>query len=311
MPIIKESKELLQGRVSIEQLHEAFNWKVNKENLYRKDDAKLGTIAHVPDFFATVRENQDGSKQSLGVVKGRYQVIQNDDILETVENVLGVGAGSPFDFQVKDSGARFAFRLLFPKYLCPNVQDKSDFLQLALTVKGSHDGSSGLTVQVSPIRAYCTNGLLTLGKVYAIQSIRHTRSANLGLQNIRQILEAADQEFDVLGVQIGTLSRVEFKQDQHRVLEQYAKDVLEITEPDRTKISTRQLNQVDEIVSLANRGKGNHGRTLWDAYNGLTEYVDHFRGTDEGRDWNALAGTGSELKRRALEVALEYVEAKR
>ena len=301
--ILSSSKELIKGRITIDQLQHAFDWKVEKADLYRLENEAPKCV---PDFFATVRVNQDGSKNSLGVVKSRYTVIQNDEILETVNSLLGIGAGEPFDYQIKDNGARFAFRLLFPKYLAPNVYDDSDFLQLAIAVKGSHDGSSGLTVQVQPIRKICLNGFISLGKVYALDSIRHTANANLGLGNIRRVLESVNAEFDLIGDQIKRISSVNV--DRFRA-HTYIKDVLEITEPDDSKVSTRSINQVHDVEALFRRGKGNQGRTLWDAYNGVTEYVDHYRGTNDARTWNAVAGSGADLKRRALEVALEYAAA--
>ncbi len=139
--------------------------------------------------------------------------------------------------------------------------------------------------------------------MYAIDSVRHTRSAVLNLSNIRAILSDVEGEFDLIGEQVETLSRVNIGWGR---LQEYAKTVLEIRESDDGKVSTRALNQVDAIMSLSRRGAGNHGKTLWDAYNGVTDWVDHERGTDESRAYNAVAGSGAEIKRRALEVALEY-----
>lgn len=297
--ILTGSKELIKGRVTIEQLHDAFDWKVEKDDLYRIEDHQPRRI---DGFYATVRVNSNGTN-SLGVVKSRYEIIQNATILNTVSDILGFGAGEPFDYHIKDNGAKFNFRLLFPKYLVPNVNDESDFIQLCLSVRGSHDGSSGLTVQVQPLRKVCLNGLITLGNAYAIQSVRHTRNADQNLGGIRRLFENVNAEFDLLGQQIDELSRVDVNQQQIR---DYAKIVLDVKENDEREISTRLRNQLDAISTLARRGKGNHGETLWDAYNGLTEYVDHYRGTDNEREWNATSGTGSQLKRRALEVALEY-----
>lgn len=299
--ILTASKELIKGRVSIDQLHDAFDWKVVKEPIYY--DAGNAIYKRIEDRFATVRVGEDGSKRPLGVVGERYEIIQNETILNTVSDILGVGAGEPFDYQIKGNGEKFAFRLLFPKYLVPNKYDASDFIQLCLSVRGSHDGSSGLTVQVQPIRQLCLNGLISLGKEYAVQSVRHTKNADSNLGGIRRLFHEVESEFETVSVQFERIAQVEISRSQIR---DYAKLVLDIDEADESKLSTRLVNQLDAVEDLARRGRGNHGRTLWDAYNGLTEYVDYYRGTPDQRSWNATAGTGAQLKRRALEVALEY-----
>lgn len=295
--IVQEYNKLIESKVTLDQFHSAFKWKVEKENLYIQNG-----LIDVPGFFATVRVNEDGTKTPLGVVKGRYEVIENSQVLEAVEKILGVGAGVPYDYQVQNHGARFAFRLLFPKYLAPNVNDKSNFLQLCLSVKGSHDGSSGLVVELSPILRYCLNGLLNLGKAHAVSSVRHSSGASLKLDRIKTVFGLVEEEFDTFGLQLGRLSEVTLNRIQIR---DYVKNVLGVTESDDQKISTRTRNVIADIESLAIQGRGNHGETLWDAYQGVTEYVDHYRGEKGSRGWNSVAGTGASLKREALKVALE------
>lgn len=72
----------------------------------------------------------------------------------------------------------------------------------------------------------------------------------------------------------------------------------------------------DERVAmalLAQTGRGNDGSSLWDAYNGATEFVDHTarRDTDYAKDraaFNAIAGDGAALKNRALKLAVEHAD---
>lgn len=303
--IITEKNDLIKSKVTLDQFHDAFNWKVTKDPLFINGSAEQwGQAQEVPGFFATVRENEDGSRAPLGVVKGRYEVIGNQRILDTVEELLGVGSGEPYDYQVKNNGARFAFRLLFPKYLTPNVNDKSNFLQLCLSVVGSHDGSSGLTVEISPILRYCLNGLLSLGGAHALQSVRHTANADHRLGGLRGLFGSVENEFEQFGVLLGKLSETKVTRDG---ITEYVKRVLDVTEPDNEKISARTLNVIGEIETLARRGRGNDGETLWSAFNGVTEYVDHYRGTDKARGFDSVAGGGADLKRRALEEALVLI----
>ena len=49
--------------------------------------------------------------------------------------------------------------------------------------------------------------------------------------------------------------------------------------------------------------------TLWAAYNGVTEWVDHERGRDGTRLAAAWYGEGRRIKQRALEVATALARA--
>jgi phage/plasmid-like protein (TIGR03299 family) len=74
--------------------------------------------------------------------------------------------------------------------------------------------------------------------------------------------------------------------------------------------STRTLNQLATLDGLFTRGTGNEGKTRWDGFNAVTEFVDHSRSSrvSEGRDKaevrfeSSLLGTGDSLKARAFDL---------
>lgn len=74
--------------------------------------------------------------------------------------------------------------------------------------------------------------------------------------------------------------------------------------------------EADRLVAaqLATTGAGNDGSTVWDAYNGLTELVDHTARRDtphakERAAISAIDGEGANIKARALTLAKELVAA--
>ena len=79
---------------------------------------------------------------------------------------------------------------------------------------------------------------------------------------------------------------------------------------DGVEASTRAENQAKELNRLFNTGAGNHGLTYWDAFNAVTEYVDHGRSTRvaDGRDGaevrfeSVLMGSGDALKAKAFDL---------
>jgi hypothetical protein len=74
--------------------------------------------------------------------------------------------------------------------------------------------------------------------------------------------------------------------------------------------STRARNQYNDIVDMFRGGTGNKGATRWDAFNAVTEYVDHARtirvaaGRDktEVRFESSLLGSGDAMKSKAFEL---------
>jgi hypothetical protein len=78
---------------------------------------------------------------------------------------------------------------------------------------------------------------------------------------------------------------------------------------DQTKANTRTNNIRDRVTALINGGKGNDGSSLWSAYNGVTEYVDHFRTVkNEGNRWEAsVFGSGVDMKEKAFDMACALI----
>jgi hypothetical protein len=74
--------------------------------------------------------------------------------------------------------------------------------------------------------------------------------------------------------------------------------------------SSRLKNLMEEIVRLAEAGRGNNlpsiRGTYWSAYNGLSEWLTYNRGRSDDNRLNSLwFGDSALTNRRALEVALD------
>jgi hypothetical protein len=63
-----------------------------------------------------------------------------------------------------------------------------------------------------------------------------------------------------------------------------------------------------QIVANFEQGRGNHRATLWDAYNGVTEWLDYQRGTsDSNRLDSSWFGNSAKLRVHAHSSALEFL----
>ena len=124
------------------------------------------------------------------------------------------------------------------------------------------------------------------------------------LANIREVMDLANAEFEATAEQYRLLARKSINQAD---LRKYVRRVLKI---DEENPSTRSLNIVEEIVRLAETGRGNDlpsiRGTYWTAYNGVSEYLTYNRGRSEDNRLNSLwFGDGLSTNRYALEVALD------
>jgi hypothetical protein len=63
---------------------------------------------------------------------------------------------------------------------------------------------------------------------------------------------------------------------------------------------------VSQLNNLFYNGKGNEGKTMYDAFNAITEYATHYsRKNASGRFNYANFGKGAEINRRAMAVLTE------
>jgi len=76
------------------------------------------------------------------------------------------------------------------------------------------------------------------------------------------------------------------------------------------KLSGKMANKIEQVTNLVEDGKGNGKGTIWDMYNAVTEYADHYMSSSsERRAKSALFGKGFDVKSRALDLAVKLASA--
>ena len=177
-----------------------------------------------------------------------------------------------------------------------------DTINKYLMTYTSHDGSLATGVMFAPIRTVCWNTLsMNLSSDVAKQlKVRHTKRQITTLNEIRETISLMDREFQMTASQFQKLKRAIINKDD---MVRYVKIVLECDKEE--KLSTRMSNIIDRCVELAYTGRGNNGESVWDAYNGVTEWLTHERGSDNNRLHQNAFGPGAAINQRALKVALQ------
>lgn len=250
-----------------------------------------------------VRRKNDG--RVLGVVGPRYTVLQNQDAFQWFEPFLHTKEAALHTAGSLRNGSRIW--VLAELNRDPLVIAQDDEVDKYLLLSHSHDGSLAVRVGFTPVRVVCANTLAMAHGADASKLIRvkHTKDVHQNLASIREVINLANAEFEATAEQYRLLARKSINQAD---LQRYVQKVLKVQDDKDT--GTRMKNIMEEIVSLAEAGRGNDlpavRGTFWTAYNGVTEWLTYSRGRSQENRLNSLwFGDGSNLNRQALEAALE------
>jgi phage/plasmid-like protein (TIGR03299 family) len=271
------------------------NWEAELVPLVTAD-----TQAHVD--HRAVRRKSDG--RVLGVVGPRYAVLQNHDAFGWFEPFLEAREAALHTAGSLRHGSRIWVLAKLNRE--PLVVAQGDEVEKYLLLSHSHDGSLAVRVGFTPVRVVCANTLAMAhgSDASKLLRVKHTKDVHESLANIREVINLANADFQATAEQYRLLARKSINQaDLHR----YVQRVLKV-EDDR-EAGTRMKNIIEEIVGLAEAGRGNDlpsvRGTLWTAYNGFSEWLSYSRGRSQENRLNALwFGDGANLNRQALEVAL-------
>ncbi len=235
----------------------------------------------------------------LGIVTDSYKVVQNSTAFAFLDSFLGESLEMYTTAGSWKGGARVYIRAKLPGTIvfAGNEEDRGEKY---INFNTSHDGSGSIEASLLAFRLVCSNGLMAFKKI-ASGRIRHTLNANL--DTIRESIGHLNKQFDIITMLSEKMAAQPFSvASVPTVLEKVG---LIPTESDR---STRASNIIADVSRLfdgygkGSRLNGSRG-TAWGAYNAITEYVDHYRGSNKDkRAESASIGSGALIKENALEV---------
>lgn len=279
-------------------------WDVRKIGITGTEITANGiTSIEAPDKYMTVRTHpKTGRTDYLGVVGSDYVPFQNEACCELL-NALVDESGAHFESAGSLKGGRQTFvTMKLPKAM--QVAGVDD-IGLYLAVTNSHDGSSALRVDATPVRIVCANTQrAALAKSRASYKFRHTSGAKGRVAEAREALGLMWTYFE------------EFETAAERMINEA------LTVGEFEKI-TAQLWPIGP--NPAPRTKTNHDRrnsalrglfrdaatnsairnTRWAGYQAITEYLDHHAPakTDDARANRVLtSGTVHDVKERAFSL---------
>jgi len=257
------------------------DWDVGLKPLYCGDGEHF--YEYPLNRKAIVRLDKWGQPDCVpfGMVGNEYQVLQNRDAFSFFDPILAQGM-----VELETAGALGAGeRVWVMARLKDDVEiAKGDAIQRYILLTTGHDGRTAVQIRFTPVRVVCQNTLtmslatgLDFAKAYHVPGMSGAlQDAQLGIQAILTNFKKLEENFRrMVGCKLNEQS-----------LKQYLGDVFP-DPPRRNKKSDRsfekQLARVREMRIHANRlfetGKGNATPpvrgTLWAAYNGIIEMLDH------------------------------------
>ena len=277
--------------------------------------------------YATYRAD---TSEPLGLVKAKYEVIQNIDAFKFFDDAIGEGMARWDRAGILDNGRKIYLSAKLPV----ETRVGNDLVDNYLVFSNSHDGTSSVNIMFTPLRVICTNMLNAgLKSADAYIRIRHTESAKQKLQRGAEILRIACEHASTIQEYYNALLTVKMTDEQ--VMEYLAN--LQLTEKERellldydkengykklllkdyrtmevTGISQRKVNQIASMFEYYCDGIGQKdiAGTAWGAYNAVTGFYCNVANLEgEKRVESLLYGGANNNMIKALNSANLFLNA--
>ena len=288
---------------------------VHDSNIYRE----------CPNAFATYRTDIN---MPLGIVKDKYEIVQNMDAFNFFNNAIGEGKAIWDKAACLNMGEKVYVSAKLP---VQTSVGKDDVIDNYLVFSNGHAGNSSVDIMITPIRVICTNMLNgALDKAACHIRLRHTKSVKEKLELGAQVLKIAcshaidaqelyrhlatikmtdDQvaeyicKLQLTPAEIAKLNEVDPNHGYKRLI---SRDYHLI---DAVEISTRKSNQLYNMMDYYIDGIGQKDicGTAWGAYNAITGFYCNVANLEGEKRMNSLVwGSANNNMNKALNEAMAY-----
>ena len=294
--------EKLEEAPTISEAIEAsgLDWEVGTKDLVTKD------FQEVP-AKATYRKSDNAI---LGVVGPRYVPLQNRDAFDWFQPFIDNGECSLHTGGSLSDGQKVW--VLAQLNRDPSEIVPGDEVQKFILLSNSHDGTTSIRVGYTPIRVVCVNTLAAAHQkgVSQMLRIRHTASSKVNLDNVRDIMDNINMQFEATAEQFRFLASKNFNQHDVR---KYVKVLLGCDKTHDDDLKTRTRNTIRKVMTCIEWQKqdlpGVRG-TWWAAYNGFIEYLNYEKGRSNNNRMESLwFGQAGASNMQALNLATEMASA--
>jgi len=284
------------------------DWTVKKIPLYAWGE---GVAYPIDDKFTVVPVHLWGQEKcpTFGIVGRDYTPMQNHEAFQFFDPIVGEGAAIYHTAGALDEGRRIWLLAKLPSDI---EVAAGDITHKYLLLSNSHDGTGSVQIKFTPTRVVCHNTLtMALQEGESAIRVPHTRDINERLKAARENLHLINTKYEEIERVMTDMARV--------MMEGRLANYLKLVFPDPpSSKDRREFERMEEqrrrAAVLFTKGKGNDLKgvagSLWAAYNGITEMIDHGRNrrTPEQHLEHIWFGGGCNVKIRAYEVAKQQMQ---
>jgi phage/plasmid-like protein (TIGR03299 family) len=192
-----------------------------------------------------------------------------------------------------------------------------DSVESYVLLSNSHDGTMAVRTGYTNVRVVCQNTLTAAHAEGRLIRIKHTSNVKENVDAIRDTMVLARRTFEATIAQYRRLAATDINRED---FEKYVTEVFAPEEKTETPadgnvvqlFAERVPRNLERVTECFESGAGHKlaGKTLWGAYNAVTEYVQHVRGTDASKRLDsAWFGQGEKVNVRAMTLALKRAAA--
>ena len=279
------------------------DYQVERRPLYAPTQEE-GKYVEVPGWFSNVRTD---TNQPLGVVKGRYTIVQNKDAFGFFDSIIDKGEAI---FETAGALGR-GEKIFITAKLPDDMIVRGEKVEKYILLTNSHDATTTIIAGFTPTRVVCNNTLTAaLKNIDNRVSIAHTASAESKLKEATRVMGIASKYMDEVNhvfeaMTYKKLSDLEFK----NYIETIMKNDRGVQVEDEKEASSRMKNTVNQIYDFALTHETQKTeaayRTLWGAYNSISGFYTHLKSyqTSELRMKDLSYGTASDKISKAFTLA--------
>lgn len=219
----------------------------------------------IEGVFANIRSD---TQNVLGVVKSRYNILQNVDAFNFIDDIIE--NNSDVECKYETAGSLFNGRRVFMLVRLPDQKLVGDDVENYMFFTNSHDGTSALLAGITNVRVVCNNTLqMAIEGASRTWKCHHTKN-----------LEARKQEAaESLGLAVKYISQLDTtaqemamkKIDEEEFFRKLFDNEIEKHSEKRVKDTIEKIhliyNEKDDLQNF--RG------TAWGMYNAVSDFVSN------------------------------------
>jgi len=260
------------------------NWDVRLEKITYPEG-----YTTTKDAFSVVRNHPfNGNPDVLAVVGERYKVLQNEELFSFGDGLTDGGATWETAGSIKNGKVVFG-SLSVPHEFILDPQGANDKTVTYLLVHTSHDGSTALQANITPVRVVCQNTLnMALSNTKQSFKVRHTQTINGRMEEAQRVLGLTNTHMDEFEKLARDLFQTEITNAQFdKLVAQLYPKPDELSKMANTKYE-QKIDTINNLYKVAHTQDNIRG-TKWGALNALTERVDYYRTARTGNDDSLMA----------------------